>query len=591
MQMWILLALLVAAISLYVTQVVSIEVTSLLLIVALAVFGILEPAEALSGFSSPATITVVAMLVLSAGVERVGIVDFVVGKLTRWATGGPIRVLTVIGIPTIAFSAFLNNTPVVAMMIPVTLALAKRTKIAPSKLLIPLSFFSMLGGTTTLIGTSTNLLVDGLYRESGGPGLGMFAFTGVGLIFVVVGLIYMFTIGVRLLPDRDGFSELMPATAPGHFVTELVLPRSSRYAGKPITEAFPAKGEFRVLEVVRDEEAQVNPKGEFVLRAGDVLLLESTARSIKNLLGDEGLEYGTDIADDERVRVSRVDLRIAEAVITPNSRYIGRKVRSLGLSKRYGVQVLAIRRLGRMHRYELREFRLRAGDVLLVQGETQPLRYLQDQGNLLLVEGVQRDITFPDRAPLAGGILGGVVVLAALGVAPIVFLAIGGIALMMLTRCLEARDALRAVDLSVVLLLAATIPLGLAIEKLGLAAEAATWIVQGLGQQNPAVLVGGLYVLTSLLTSILSNNATAVLLTPIALSLAAQTGASPEPLLMAIAFGASASFATPIGYQTNLMVMGPGGYMFRDYVRIGLPLNLLLAVVASFVIPMFWGLS
>jgi di/tricarboxylate transporter len=291
-----------------------------------------------------------------------------------------------------------------------------------------------------------------------------------------------------------------------------------------------------------------------------------------------------------------VDLRIAEAVVTPTSQFVGRRVRSLGLSRRHGVQVLAIRRLGRQHHTQLRDLRLHAGDVLLVQGEPAHLRNVHEEGDFLLIEGVERTLTFPERAPLAAGILAAVVLLAALGVAPIVLLALAGVGAMLATRCLATRDALRAVDPEVVLLLAGTIPLGLALEQAGLAARAAEWMVRIAGTDvagtaaGGVLLVGALYLLTSLLTEVLSNNAAAVLLTPIALGVAAQAGVDPKPLLVAIAFGASASFATPIGYQTNTLVMGPGGYRFADYLRVGVPLNALMAVTATVLIPVFWPL-
>jgi di/tricarboxylate transporter len=585
-----LLVLLGLSLVLFVTQVVRIEITSIGLIVALALTGILEPAEALSGFSNPATITVVSMLVLSAGLERAGVVDWVSSLLQRRTRGGLTGLLLVIALPTAALSAFVNNTPVVAMMIPVVLSLAKRFGVAPSRLLMPLSFASILGGTCTLFGTSTNILVDALYRQEGGPGLGVFAFTPIGVAYLAVGLIYILLLAPRLLPSRVALSELLSTSAPGHFVTELMLPAESPLAGRTLAEVFSAEGDVKVLELVRAEEALIDPPRDIELRAGDVLFLESTARAIHKLLERDGLEYGTAIADGERVRIQRVDLRIAEAVVTPNSRFDQRRVRSLGLTRRYGVQVLALRRLGRQHQYRLRDLRLRPGDVLLVQGEPASLRALQDEGDLLLVEGVERDLTFPRRAPLVLGILGSVVLLATLGVAPIAVLALAGVGLLLVTRCLDTAAALRAIDPSVLLLLAGTLPLGLAMQKTGLAGDVAAGLISLAGDASPTLLVGALYLDTSGFSGRLSNSATAVLLTPIALALARHMDVAPEPLLIAVAFGGSASFATPIGYQTNTLVMGPGGYRFRDYLVFGLPLNLVLAVVATLLIPIFWPL-
>lgn len=618
MQTTVFLVILGFAVLLYITQWLRIEVTSLLVIVALGLTGILEPAEALSGFSSPATLTVVSMLILSAGLEKSGVVDYIARMLSGSAGASPRRILAVLALPVIGLSAFVNNTPVVALMIPVTLALARKGGVSPSKVLLPLSYLSILGGTCTLFGTSTNLLVDALYREAGGPGLGVFEFTGMGLVYLTVGALYVFLFAPRLLPDRAGLGDLLAVQAPGNFVTEVVLREGSRYVDQPLKTAFPASGDVMVLEVVRDEEPIMKPGQDFLLRAEDVIFVESSARSIYNVFADPDLETGTAVADESRVslnevlagealenpraileidpetgnsrteRVGPVDLRIAEAVVTPASYFVGRRVRALGLNRKYGVQVLAIRRLGRQHQYQLRDLRLQAGDVLLVQGEPSSMRLLNEEGEMLLIEGVHKTLTFPEKAPTALAILLSVVVLATLGVAPIVMLSLAGVAAMFLTRCLHARQAVRAVEPEVLLLLAGTIPLGLAMNRTGIATEVASWLVGIGGTYGPNALIAGLYVFTSVLTAMLSNNASSVLLAPIALGMASELTIDPKPLLMAIAFGASASFATPIGYQTNTLVMGPGGYRFSDYLRLGLPMNIVLAIAASFLIPLFW---
>ncbi|HRV80200.1 MAG TPA: SLC13 family permease, partial [Planctomycetota bacterium] len=532
------------------------------------------------------------------------------------SSGGMLRLLVILAIPTIGFSAFMNNTPVVALMIPVALTMARRAKVAPSRVLLPLSYFSILGGTCTLFGTSTNILIDALYRQGGGPGFGVFEFTPLGLVFVGVGLVYVLLFAPRILPERTALADLLAIQAPGRFITEVILKPGSRYLGMTLGTAFPENRDVTTLQLVRGEEAMLKPKPDFVLEAGDVLYVESTARNLHHIFQDPELERGTAVADEERVpifsllagdfpsdpaalglqdspsteRIQSVDLRIAEAVVTPASRFVDRPVRSLGLSRKHGVQVLAIRRHGKQHQYQLRDLRLSAGDVLLVQGEPTSLRLIHEEGDFLLVEGVEKTLTFPEKAPLAVGILMAVI-MAALGVAPIVFLALAGIGAMLATRCLDMRAAVRAVEPEVLLLLASTIPLGIAIQKVGLASQAAGGLIHLVGEANPWWVVATLYLITSFLTEIVSNNATAVLLAPVALGAAAHLGIDPKPLLIAVAFGASASFATPIGYQTNTLVMGPGGYKFRDYLKFGLPLNLLMALTASILIPWIWPLT
>ncbi len=587
----LVLLLLLVTVLLLVTQAVRIEVVSLGIIVVLGLSGVLGPVDALSGFSSPATLTVAAMLVLSAGLERAGIVDYVSRSLGRSGEGSARRLLLFLMLPTALFSSFMNNTPVVALMIPVVLSLGQRFGVPGSKLLIPVSYAAILGGTCTLIGTSTNILVDSLYRSSGGAGFGMFEFTSLGLVYVVLGTTYVVAFGPRLLPKRTVLNELLAASAPGNYVTEIIVRDGSRFVGRPLSEVLDQSQDVTVLEVVRSEEAIVGPGQDFVLEADDVLLVESGARAIHSLLSATGVEHSTVVADEERISIQRVDLRVAEVVVTPGSSFTGSQVRDLGLSRRFGIQVLAIRRLGQHHKVKLRDWRLRPGDVLLVQGEPGPLRTLQEDGDFLLIEGVERDLTFPRKAPIAIAILTAVVAAATLGLAPMVFLALAGVALMIGTRSLEIREVVRAVDPAVLLLLAGTIPLGKAMDQSGLAQHAAAEVVAMVEPFGPWVLVGACYLMTSILTEVLSNNATAVLLVPIVLGIAERLGIEPKPLLVAVAFGASASFATPIGYQTNTLVMGPGGYRVTDYLRIGLPLNLGLAVVATIAIPLIWPLG
>jgi di/tricarboxylate transporter len=343
-----------------------------------------------------------------------------------------------------------------------------------------------------------------------------------------------------------------------------------------------------VLELIRGEQVTIGPAPDTLVEADDVLLVEGTARTIHEMIHQGSVVHGTAVSDTERITISRIDLHLVEAVVAPNSRFQHREVQDLGLSRRQGIQVLAVRRLGRHHQYNLRRLRLHSGDVLLLQGSREALHNLQEEGEVLLIEGIDRTLTFPRKAPLAIAILVGVVMLAAIDVAPISMLAFAGVGVMLLTGCLTIPHATRALDPSVLLLLAGMIPLGLAMEETGLALRVAEFVVDFAGPLGPRFLIGAFYLLTSLLTEVLSNNAAAVVLAPICLGVASHAGIDPKPLLIAVAFGASASFATPIGYQTNTMVMGPGGYFVRDFLRVGVPLNLLMAIAATILIPLFW---
>jgi di/tricarboxylate transporter len=590
MDLLLLSIVLAATVLLLVTQWLRIEVAALLIIVALPALGLLSPTEALSGFANEATITVAAMFIISAGLVRTGTLDYVAGLTERLNVRKPRVLLMVVGLLAAIPSAFLNNTAIVIMLIPVVLRLCHKYDVMPSKLMIPMSYFAILGGTVTLVGTSTNILVHTLDQQAGGPGFGMFEFAPMGLCYLGLGGAFLLLFSNRLLPERKVLSQLLEPQHRSYFLTEIVVPGQSGLVGSTIGQLLSRVENAHIVELVRGDDVRLGPDRSTTIEGGDSLLIEASPKAIAALLEKENVDLASAVADSERVKISRLDLFMVEAVVTPNSPLRGQHLSEIGLNRHYGIKVIAVQRMGRHLYVRLREMRIQVGDVLLIQGEEEALMELQSSGSTLIIEGVDQTIRFSTKAPIAIGILAGVVVLAAVGQLPISLVALGGAGLMLLTGCLRFEGATRSLDVSVLLILAAALPLGLAMQKTGLAEQVARGAVGFAGDFGPVALVGAVYLVTSILTGFLSNAATAVLLAPVVLQIAAETGFNPKPLLVAVAFGASASFFTPIGYQTNLIVMGPGGYLFRDYLRIGIALNLILWLAATFLIPVFWPL-
>ena len=643
-EMIILAVLLVVASYLFLTDWLATETTSALVIATLALTGILDTGEALSGFASTATLTVGAMFVISGGLLRTGALEIVTIGLARFSGGSPRRLLILLGGVIPLASAFMNNTPVVVMMAPVVLSLSQRFRIQPSKLLIPLSYFAVLGGTITLLGTSTNILVDDLYRAAGGPGFNLLTFTPLGLVFTVAGGIFVVLTSQKLLPDRapaGGLGEGRHQRTP--FVAELIVEKMSPLLGKNVGELFNEAGgvqfsrrrserlhrrlthlrralhsngesaqeRIELLELLRDgrpyrarrpqpsrfglvRRFEAQEAESLRIQEGDVLVICGAppliARFVETYTGFATEPGQSAPPHADRSAGASPASRIVEAVILPESVAIGRQLAQLEFEDSHQVQVLGLQRRGGQRRVGPRQALLHSGDVLLLQGTRSGLHAVSERYKLLIVEGVESAIVRHGKNRLALLIMGAVILLASLTAIPIVILALGGAALMVATRCLRADEAMSSLDGATLLLLAGTIPMGIAMQKTGLAQLLVDQLVSLAGQVSPVVMLSLFYLFTSLLTQLISNNAVAVLLTPIALSLATTLQVNPQPLLMTIAFGASASFMTPMGYQTNAIVRGPGGYTFGDYLRIGIPLTVIMWALATVLIPVFWPL-
>lgn len=597
--MVLVFAVIAIALALFMTERFPVEQVALAIPVVLLVAGILTPEEAVSGFSNVATVTVAAMLVLSLGLVKTGAVE-VVG---RWAQnaplGGPVRRLFILCVVVAAISPFLNNTPIVVIFIPVFLAIADRAGEPASRYLIPLSYAAILGGTITLIGTSTNLIVYGMARNRGLEELSMFSIAPLGLIYLAVGLAYLFTVGRALLPRRDRAADLESRYDVRSFVSELEVTPDSAAAGRPLEDLrWPARFGVSVLAVGRRGRTTWTPRASRRLRPGDLLWVQGGSSDILELAEEEGLvtpverveEKGEAEAEaaDEPIQEDQKGPRIAEVLVGPGSAIAGRTLKEIRFFQRYGASVLAIQHLGLIKRGRVAEVRVEPGDILLVHGRAGALDALADEPDLVPLGARSVPFRARPRSLVAMAILGGVVVFAGLEIVPILYAALVGVVLMLFTRCVNLEEIYGELDWMIIFLLAGVIPLGIAMDQTGAAGWMGGRIAGTFGPYGPVAMIAAFYLVTSLLTETMSNNAAAVVLTPIAIETAAEVGMNPYALLVAVMFGASASFMTPVGYQTNTLVYGPGGYRFADFLKVGGPLNVLLLLTAMALIPVFW---
>ncbi len=585
MEIAAILLIVVVAVVLFATERVPVDVVALLVLAALLVCGVLTTGEGLVGFGNPATVTVAAMFVLSAGLSQTGALDAVGRALIRHGRGEAWQMALVMGVAA-ALSPFINNTAVVAVFLPLVVSAAKSRKVAPSKLLIPLSFASQFGGVCTLVGTSTNLVVNAFAEGAGLRGFSLFEFAGLGAIMVAAGMLYFLVVGRRLLPDRRP-TELTEAYDLGEYITELRVMPGSPLVGKTVAQSKLGEAhDITVLEILRGERAIWSPRA-VAIREGDVLLARGEVKELFKLKDATGLELEPQFRLED-ASLSGDETELVEAVVAPRSGLVGRTLRGADFYWRYKAIVLALHRRGHALRKQLASVRLRVGDALLLLGPKEAIARVREDENFILLEP-RRDVAVDRRrAPLALGIVGSVMLLVALDLLPVATAALLGCAAMALSRCIRTEDAYRAIDWRVILLLAGVFPLGLAIEKTGAArmlVDGALGIARG---APPEAVLCGLYILTAVLTEVMSNNAAAAILAPVAISTAAGLGLDPRPFLVAVAFAASTSFATPVGYQTNTMVYNAGGYRFADFLRVGVPLNILFCALATIFIPRFW---
>jgi len=589
MSVWIVSAILIVTLYLFITEKVPIDLTAIGIMVALVIFRIITPAEAVAGFAHPAVITVGSMFLISKGMIRTGAVGFIGQKVIQMARGNFKLALLVILLTVAVASAFINNTPVVVLFIPVVMSMCCKFNLSPSKFLIPVSYASILAGTCTLIGTSTNIIVSDISAKHGYGAIGMFELSALGVPIAVLGIVFLMFAAPRFMPSLLNPTCEIENSEHRRYLAELVIPHGSKLIGSEprlvFAENYP---DLEVIELIRYSHIFHPSRDAVAIAADDLLLVKGSANDLVEIihhddvelpLAEEGLSFDP----------GKKESFVVELIIPPQSSLLGQRLLESRLQRDPDIHIIAIKRSG-LHFTEkqIRDVRLRVGDIVLIWCHGDKLDRMRDGVEFIIAEDVHHEIVQKRKAWKAGAIFSGLVVAASTGLADIMVCALTAVFLLIATGCLQMRDAYRSVQADVLLLIAGTLALGTAMEKTGtsqLYAEAYLKLFAGF---SPGFVLAGFILLVSISTQILSNNATAVLLIPIAVSTALGLGVDPRPFIMAVCFGASACFATPVGYQTNLLVYGPGGYRFSDYLKLGIPLNLVVLILGSMLIPLIW---
>jgi di/tricarboxylate transporter len=582
---------------LFVVEWLPIDITAILVTVVLMILGLVSPEEGIAGFGNSATITVMAMFILSYGITRTGIIQIVRDWLVKWGGGNSTQQIFVMGLIIGPITAFINNTAVVAVFLPIIEQWCQQRKISVSKMLIPLSYITVLGGMLTVIGTSTNILASGLAKKLTGQEFSLFQFTALGSITFVIGLIYLGTVAPRLLPDRrpaNGGS-VADSYLLKDYVTEIIIPPRSSLIGQTLRESeIQRKFDIDVLEIIHNEDHFPQPLADKMLSIGDILIVRGGREDLLKVKDERGIEILADVQFPDRILETELvtkEEKIAEILILSNSRLIGTTLKDLRFRQRYNATVIAVRRGEELIRERIGKLKLKFGDLLLVQGPKESFLGLQTTRELLVLEEKSLEGLRLEKAWIALAIIVGVVVVAALNWMPILVSSLTGVILMIVTGCLKPGEIYGAVRWDIIFLLAGLIPLGTAMDNSG----TTKWLAE-----NLVIAGGGLsgywilflfYLATAILTEILSNNATVVLMLPVAFEVANKLDYNPLAFMFVVTFAASNSYMTPIGYQTNTMVYGPGGYKFLDFTRVGAPLTFMLMFFTPLMTIWLYGLN
>jgi di/tricarboxylate transporter len=579
----------IAAMAMFIWGKIRIDIIALCVLVVLFVLKLIESEQVLYGLANQATVTIASMFIISAGLVRTGLVEWAARRLDRLAGKTELRLMLILSLTAAFLSAFIINAAIVAIFIPVAMVLSRSRKIASSRILIPLSFASQFGGVCTLVGSSTNLIVNSIAISRGLEPFGFFEFLPLGLAMVGAGTVYLAAVGHWLLPVRKGEAEQIDKYRLVDYLAELQVTKKSQLLGETWeTSKVGSETKVELANLLRGTKAVSRPNRTRI-KADDILLLHG---NVEQILAIES-KYGLKILKDARVKdqeLSSHNMKLSEVMIPPGSNLVGRTLHEAAFFRRHRLTVLAIQRRGKTLRERLADIKLKENDTVLLQGHKEDIDFIMNSPNAIVTNELTDLYLRKDRAIIALAVLLVVVALTTLNVMSIMFAAILGAVAMVVTRCLTIEEAYKAIDWMIIFLLAGVLPMGLALEQSGATLWLADHVLQPLAGYGPMMLLAVLYIITAVLTSAMSNNAAAAILAPIAFTAAASMNIDPRPLLIAITFAASTSFATPIGYKTNTMVYSPGGYRFTDFTRIGVPLNLIFWGIAVLLIPLIWPL-